>query len=335
MGNNLSLFRYLADDPLALAIQLIELQEFLHLAIISLGIRVYHLPRRTSVIHVVAEIVEHHVAIKHSDTLIQCFFCKAIVVVPRLHILDDGFHIAICRNASHLLIISEHLDYILGREAQHLVELWLYGDIPSHIIPTCYIIKCNRTDTHHEDTLEVSLELLEDITIESIGMSNGMIHFLTMLIEHYISKIIIFIDDKIKLKMICLGCIKDYLHLISILCLRLDFLNLLITIICSILLYKTIQLDAEIGIESFLQNFYLTCYLRKIQKQYLVNSLQGCRMLPYPQTTEEFFETLLLVTVIVRVEHTEKYALSKTTGTDEEEIARLLLQLWQKHRLMT
>ena len=57
-------------------------------------------------------------------------------------------------------------------------------------------------------------------------------------------------------------------------------------------------------------------------------------MLPYPQITEEFFETLLLVTVIVRVEHTEKYALSKTTGTDEEEIAWLLLQLWQKHRLI-
>jgi hypothetical protein len=57
-------------------------------------------------------------------------------------------------------------------------------------------------------------------------------------------------------------------------------------------------------------------------------------MLVYPQITEEFFETLLLITVIVRVEHTEKQALSKTTGTDEEEIARLLLQLWQKHRLI-
>ena len=57
-------------------------------------------------------------------------------------------------------------------------------------------------------------------------------------------------------------------------------------------------------------------------------------MLAYPQITEEFFETLLLVTVIVRVEHTKKYALSKTPGTDEEEIARLLLQLWQKHRLI-
>ena len=70
------------------------------------------------------------------------------------------------------------------------------------------------------------------------------------------------------------------------------------------------------------------------QEQYLVNSLQGCRVLAYPQITEEFFETLLLITVIVRVEHTEKQAFSKTTGTDEEEIARLLLQLWQKHRLI-
>lgn len=57
------------------------------------------------------------------------------------------------------------------------------------------------------------------------------------------------------------------------------------------------------------------------QKQYLVNSLQECRVLTYPQITKEFFKTLLLITVIVRVEHTEKQALSKTTGTDEEEIA--------------
>ena len=70
------------------------------------------------------------------------------------------------------------------------------------------------------------------------------------------------------------------------------------------------------------------------QEQYLVNSLQGCRVLAYPQITEDFFETLLLITVIVRVEHTEKQAFSKMTGTDEEEIARLLLQLWQKHRLI-
>ena len=44
-------------------------------------------------------------------------------------------------------------------------------------------------------------------------------------------------------------------------------------------------------------------------------------MLTNPQITKEFFETLLLITVIVRVEHTEKQAFSKTTGTDEEEIA--------------
>ena len=58
-------------------------------------------------------------------------------------------------------------------------------------------------------------------------------------------------------------------------------------------------------------------------------------MLAYPQITEEFFETFLLITVIVRVEYTEKQAFSKTTGTDEEEIARLLLQLWQKIVLST
>ena len=43
---------------------------------------------------------------------------------------------------------------------------------------------------------------------------------------------------------------------------------------------------------------------------------------------------MALCTVIVRIEHTQEYALTKTTRADEEEIAWLLLQLRDKHRLI-
>ena len=57
-------------------------------------------------------------------------------------------------------------------------------------------------------------------------------------------------------------------------------------------------------------------------------------MLRYPQISKKTLELMALRTVIVRIEHTQEYALTKTTRADEEEIARLLLQLRDKHRLI-
>ena len=44
-------------------------------------------------------------------------------------------------------------------------------------------------------------------------------------------------------------------------------------------------------------------------------------MLAYPQISKKTLELMALRTVIVRIEHTQEYALTKTTRTDEEEIA--------------
>ena len=57
-------------------------------------------------------------------------------------------------------------------------------------------------------------------------------------------------------------------------------------------------------------------------------------MLAYPQRAEEILEILALRTVVVRVEHTQEYALAEPAWTDEKEVARLLLQFRDKHRLV-
>ena len=97
---------------------------------------------------------------------------------------------------------------------------------------------------------------------------------------------------------------------------------------------KSIEVDAEIRIKLSLKLIDITRNLGEIEEQHLILSLQRSRMLSYPQISKKTLELMALRTVIVRIEHTQEYALTKTTRTDEEEIARLLLQLRNKHRLI-
>ena len=87
---------------------------------------------------------------------------------------------------------------LLPSSPTYLVELWLGGDMPANIESTRHIIQGHRTDTRDEDTLEHTLEFLEDITVEAIGMGDCPIYLFTLLIEHSIGKIVIFIDDQIE-----------------------------------------------------------------------------------------------------------------------------------------
>ena len=63
-------------------------------------------------------------------------------------------------------------------------------------------------------------------------------------------------------------------------------------------------------------------------------TLQRGRMLAYPKVAKQVLEFVLLLTVIVRVEHTKEYALSETAWSDEKEVARLFLNFWQEHCLV-
>ena len=129
-----------------------------------------------------------------------------------------------------LLIIGKHLHHIGGREAQHLIKLWLDRNIPTYIESTRHIIQGYRTHTHHEDTLKITLELLEDITIKAIGMGNCMIHFLTTFVEYDIREVVILIDDEIQMILVRLGCLEYQFHLFLEIFLRQDFFHLCLII---------------------------------------------------------------------------------------------------------
>ena len=70
--------------------------------------------------------------------------------------------------------------------------------MPANIESTCHIVQGNRTDTSDENTLKHTLELLEDITIEAIGMGDCPIYILTLFVEHGIGEIVVFIDYQIE-----------------------------------------------------------------------------------------------------------------------------------------
>ena len=53
-------------------------------------------------------------------------------------------------------------------------------------------------DNCDENTFKHTLELLEYVTIEAIGMGDCPIYLLTLLIEHSIGEIVILIDNGIK-----------------------------------------------------------------------------------------------------------------------------------------
>ena len=195
----------------ALAVQLVKLQQLLHLTVVSSGVGVYHLLWGASVVHVVAEVVQHHVAVEHSCVFLQCLFCKAVVVVPRLHVAHYRLHVAVGRDASHLLVVREHVYDILGGESKHLVKLGLYGYVPPHVVAACHIIERYGAYAHHEYALKVSLELLEHVAVEPIGMCYGMIHLLSVLVEYYVCEVVVLINDEIKFEVVAFGSIKYHL----------------------------------------------------------------------------------------------------------------------------
>ena len=129
-----------------------------------------------------------------------------------------------------LLIIGKHLHHISGREAQHLIKLRLDRNVPTYIESTRHTIQGYRAHTHHEDTLKITLELLEDITIKSIGMGYCMIYFLTTFVENDIREIVILIDDEIQMILVRLGCLEYQFHLFLEIFLRQDFFHLCLII---------------------------------------------------------------------------------------------------------
>jgi len=145
--------------------------------------------------------------------------------------------------------------------------------MPTNIETARHIVQGNRTDTCDENTLKHALELLEDITIEAVGMGDCPIYIFTLLIEHGIGEIVIFIDDQVERNALGRSFI---LKQSQFLCSRIRLKELLLKI-CQIKLlvnsHETVQLDTQIHIEVFLQLFDTTTYIREIKVKNLILSL--------------------------------------------------------------
>ena len=108
--------------------------------------------------------------------------------------LAQSLHITIRAHFACTLIIIEDVMYILCREAKHLIELRLGGDMPTDIETTSHIIECHGADTCDKDTFKRAFELLEDVTIEALGMGHRPIHLLALFIEHGVGKVVILVS---------------------------------------------------------------------------------------------------------------------------------------------
>ena len=71
-------------------------------------------------------------------------------------------------------------------------------------------------------------------------------------------------------------------------------------------------------------------YCREVESQNQELCPQCCRMLVYPPFSEEFFEAIGVVDVIIAFKHTQREALAETPGADEEEKRSGLLYQWDK-----
>jgi len=65
---------------------MVEVEEFLHLAVVRAGIGINHLLGRVSQVYFLSQIIKHHVAVEHLRVTVQAFFREAIIVIPRFYL---------------------------------------------------------------------------------------------------------------------------------------------------------------------------------------------------------------------------------------------------------
>ena len=70
--------------------------------------------------------------------------------------------------------------------------------MPADVETTRHIIQGHRTYSRDENPVEITLELLEDVTIETFGMGDCPIHILTLLVKHGVGEVVVFVDNQVK-----------------------------------------------------------------------------------------------------------------------------------------
>ena len=77
----------------------------------------------------------------------------------------------------------------------------------------------------------------------------------------------ILMDDKIKVKMIWVGWMKDYVDVMRIVCVSVDLVKVVMRIIWRIVVWKSMEVDREIGIECLVENLNVRCNVRKMEEE--------------------------------------------------------------------
>ena len=104
-------------------------------------------------------------------------------------------------------------------------------------------------------------------------MSQGMINLLTLLAQHIISEIIIFINYQIKRNLPCLSRHCYRIEFGGSILAAFHLRNSIFIIILRILLDKLIKHDAGISIEVIIKRTRARCCKRIVEKQHLIAAL--------------------------------------------------------------
>ena len=165
--------------------------------------------------------------------------------------------------------------------------------MPADVETTRHIIQGHRTYSRDENPVEIALELLEDVTIETFGMGDCPIHILTLFVKHGVGEVVVFVDNQVKRVSFGFRLVQDNSQFARR-CFRFFHLfNRILAIIFLIIPDKAVQFHTQIKIEVLFKLFYAASYLRKVKMKNLEFTLQGSRMLAYPQITKPRIKPIL------------------------------------------
>ena len=153
-----------------------------------------------------------------------------------------------------------------------------------------------------------------------------MIYFLTLFIKHNVGKVIIFVDNEIKTDFTIMRLQIQVVQLIIATGLRFHFFGKAGVVLRLIYRGEIINNHTAVIVEVLCKIIIHSANTGKVHINNLELSLQRCWLLTYPQIAETLLEFIFLGNVIICPQHTQEDTFTETTGTDKEQITRLLFQ---------
>ncbi len=106
---------------------------------------------------------------------------------------------------SYALIIPNHLPYVRLAEAEHHVEVRVEGERCGDVVAAGDVVHGHGTHAHHEYAVEIRLEELEHVAVESLGVCHCMIYLLPCDVQDCVCEVVVLINDEIEVMSKLLG----------------------------------------------------------------------------------------------------------------------------------